>query len=448
MKKMNVGYLRVSTESQTEKYGLDLQKNKIIERAEKEGDKIDKWYIDGGYSGSTLDRPDIQRLLDDSKNGYIEKVYIYKLDRVSRDTIDTLVILYRTLPEYNVKIVSATEELSLDTPMDKMKIGIDALMGQYEREIISMRTKAGMLERVKSGLWMGGGRIPFGYYYDRNDGILHPKEDEAEKVRTMYRLYNDGYSCQKISDMLGMKGERIVIQILKRKSNIGYIEYKGNTYKGKHKAIVDEETFYKTQRFMEKRSNNSYIGNKFMLSGLCFCGKCGARMRYKKWSSRHVLECYSRDSHKEYMVKDPNCDNQRPDVKDVEKEVSDCFRRFAVNITDNLEKEISEKELIEKEMKSTVDKLKKLYELYATNESETLLEVIGKSEKRVKELRRELNKEMRKESLTAPERVEKIKRMSDVWDKLSAKEQNKVLKECIDKIVITDENIDIYFNLL
>ena len=77
MKKMNVGYLRVSTENQTEKYGLDLQKNKIIEKAEKEGDKIDRWYIDGGYSGCTLDRPDIQRLLEDSKNGYIEKVYIY-----------------------------------------------------------------------------------------------------------------------------------------------------------------------------------------------------------------------------------------------------------------------------------------------------------------------------------------------------------------------------------
>lgn len=448
MKKMNVGYLRVSTENQTEKYGLDLQKNKIIEKAEKEGDKIDKWYIDGGYSGSTLDRPDIQRLLEDSKNGYIEKVYIYKLDRVSRDTIDTLVILYRTLPEYNVKIVSATEELSLDTPMDKMKIGIDALMGQYEREIISMRTKAGMLERVKSGLWMGGGRIPFGYYYDRNDGILHPKEDEAEKVRTMYRLYNDGYSCQKISDMLGMKGERIVIQILKRKSNIGYIEYKGNIYKGKHEAIIDEETFYKTQRFMEKRSNNSYICNKFLLSGLCFCGKCGARMRYKKWANRHVLECYSRDGYKEYMVKNPNCDNERPDAKDVEKEVSDCFKRFTVNITGRCEKQLSKKELIEKEMKSTVDKLKKLYELYATNESETLLEVIGKSEKRVKELRRELDKEKRKKSLTAPERIEKIKKISDVWDKLDVKEQNKVLKECIDKIVITDGNIDIYFNML
>ena len=61
------------------------------------------------------------------------------------------------------------------------------------------------------------------------------------------------------------------------------------------------------------------------------------------------MECYSRDSHKEYMVKDPNCDNKRPDVKDVEMEVSNCFRRFAVNIIDNSEKQISEKELIEKE---------------------------------------------------------------------------------------------------
>lgn len=77
-----------------------------------------------------------------------------------------------------------------------------------------------------------------------------------------------------------------------------------------------------------------------------------------------------------------------------------------------------------------------------------VLEVIGKSEKRVKELRRELDKETREKSLTTPERIEKIKKISDVWDKLDVKEQNKVLKECIDKIVITEGNIDIYFNLL
>ena len=101
-------------------------------------------------------------------------------------------------------------------------------------------------------------------------------------------------------------------------------------------------------------------------------------MRYKKWANRHVLECYSRDGYKEYMVKNPNCDNERPDAKDVEKEVSDCFKRFAVNITGRCEKQLSKKELIEKEMKSTVDKLKKLYELYAIGSDRK----VGKTGKR------------------------------------------------------------------
>ena len=96
MNKLNVGYLRVSTEAQTEKYGLDLQKQKVIERANKDGVTIDRWYIDGGYSGSKLDRPDIQRLLEDVEFGIVKSVYVYKLDRMSRDTIDALTLLCRT----------------------------------------------------------------------------------------------------------------------------------------------------------------------------------------------------------------------------------------------------------------------------------------------------------------------------------------------------------------
>ena len=291
--KWNVAYLRVSTEAQTEKYGLDMQKQKILEYCEKEGIKIDKWYIDGGYSGSRLDRPDIQQLLDDSEKGLIGTVYIYKLDRMSRDVIDTLNLLYRVLPKYGVQVISMTEDLKFENPMDKVMIGVNAIMGQYEREVIYMRTRAGMKERVKKGLWMGGGKVPYGYYYDRNDGILHPKEDEAEVVRTLYRLYIDGYSCERISKMLGFKGERIVSQILPRKSNIGLIEYKGEIYKGLHEPIVDEKTFYEAQECMKKRHTNSHINNENILTGLCYCGVCGARMRYQKWGKYHKLVCYT-----------------------------------------------------------------------------------------------------------------------------------------------------------
>ena len=189
---MNVAYLRVSTEGQIEKYGLDLQRQKINDFCEQKGIKIDKWYIDGGFSGKNIDRPQITELLVDASRGLIECVYIYKLDRMSRDVVDTLNLLYKVLPEYNVNIVSMTEELKFDRPMDKAMIGINAVFNQYEREVISMRMRAGMIERVKRGLWMGGGRIPYGYYYDRNDGILHPKEDEAIKVRQAYEMYYDG----------------------------------------------------------------------------------------------------------------------------------------------------------------------------------------------------------------------------------------------------------------
>lgn len=79
MSKLQVAYLRVSTETQTEKYGLDMQKQKIMDYCEKHGITIDKWYIDGGYSGSKLDRPEIQELLEHAKSGIIDTVYIYKL---------------------------------------------------------------------------------------------------------------------------------------------------------------------------------------------------------------------------------------------------------------------------------------------------------------------------------------------------------------------------------
>lgn len=446
MRKQNVAYLRVSTEAQTEKYGLDMQKQKILEYCDREGVVIDKWYIDGGYSGSKLDRPQITELLDDSEKGLIAKVFIYKLDRMSRDVIDTLNLLYRFLPKYGVQVVSMTEDLKFENPMDKVMIGVNAIMGQYEREVIYMRTRAGMKERVKKGLWMGGGRTPYGYYYDRNDGILHPKEDEAEIVRKAYRLYIDGYSCERISKMLGFKGERIVIQILKRKSNIGIIEYKGEEYKGLHEPIIDEHTFYQAQECMKKRHTNSHVTNDNILTGLCYCGVCGARMRYQKWGKYHKLVCYSQQKSKEYLIKDPNCDNAKVRADEIEAEVEDCFKRFAINVEETQKTE-SKTAIIEEAIKKSNAKIKKYYSLYTENESDNLMELIKEEEKRLSELKTELQSEISQEKSISPNKVKEIKRVSDVWDNLKNEEKNKVLKQCIDKVVITREDVEVYFSI-
>lgn len=447
MRKQNVAYLRVSTEAQTEKYGLDMQKQKILEYCDREGVVIDKWYIDGGYSGSKLDRPQITELLDDSEKGLIAKVFIYKLDRMSRDVIDTLNLLYRFLPKYGVQVVSMTEDLKFENPMDKVMIGVNAIMGQYEREVIYMRTRAGMKERVKKGLWMGGGRTPYGYYYDRNDGILHPKEDEAEIVRKAYRLYIDGYSCDRISKMLGFKGERIVIQILKRKSNIGIIEYKGEEYKGLHEPIVDEHTFYQAQECMKKRHTNSHVTNDNILTGLCYCGVCGARMRYQKWGKYHKIICYSQfSSAKYYMKRDPNCDNAKVRADEIEAEVEDYFRGFAINVEETQKTE-SKTAIIEDAIKKSNAKIKKYYSLYAENESDNLMELIQEEEKRLSELKTELRSEISQEKSISPNKVKEIKRVSDVWDSLKSEEKNKVLKQCIDRVVIAREDVEVYFSI-
>lgn len=441
--KMNVAYLRVSTEAQTEKFGLDIQRQKILDFCEKNGVKIDKWYVDGGFSGSKLDRPQINELLNDASRNLIDCVYIYKLDRMSRDVVDTLILLYKTLPEYGVKIISMTEELKFDSPMDKAMITFNAAMNQYEREMIYMRTRAGMVERVKKGYWMGGGRIPFGYYYDRNDGILHPKEDEVYKVQQMYSLYLEGYSCDRISRMLGMKSENIVHNILCRKSNLGYIEYKGEVYKGRHEPIIDESTFYEVQALMEKRSTNSHVSNGHVLTGLCYCGECGARMRYHKWDGNPKLICYSQVKGKEYMSRSDHCCNIRPIAKDIESEVEACFKEFAINVAAG-NKPDNRVANLERLIKKSVSKVKKLYNVYAENDSPNLLSVIREEEVLIKNMEEQLENEKRKDS-DCSYKIKEIKRMSDIWDDLTTKEKNKILKTCVEKIVIDKDDIEIHF---
>ena len=133
-------------------------------------------------------------------------------------------------------------------------------------------------------------------------------------------------------------------------------------------------------------------------------------------------------------------------VETVEQEVSDCFRRFAVNVKAE-EKRENKKSVLEKEIKKTVDKLKKLYALYAESDTDTLLSVIQEEEKRQKSLKIELEETIRRESTDRNMKVEKIQKISAVWDSLTPKKQNKILKECVEKVVITDGDIDIHFNI-
>lgn len=94
---------------------------------------------------------------------------------------------------------------------------MNAAMNQYEREITGLRMSSGMVERVKNGFWPGGGNVPVGYYYDRNDGILHIDNKKADMVRVHLDFILMVIRVSELLDILGFSCERIVVNILKRK---------------------------------------------------------------------------------------------------------------------------------------------------------------------------------------------------------------------------------------
>lgn len=451
-----IGYMRVSTEAQTEKYGLDVQRTEILKEAKKRGDTIHEWYVDGGFSGSKLERPEIQRLLADAESGIIEKVYLYKLDRMSRDVIDALTLLYRTLPSYGVQVISATEELSVATPMDRVVIGVNALLGQYEREVIRMRMSAGMIERVKSGKYPGGASVPLGYRYDRNDGILHPNE-LSSKIKKVFQMYLEGYYGSTISHILGFKSSTTVYNILRQVVYTGNIPYKGNLYKGLHEPLVSEADFAIIQNMLKARSISNYGNIKHTLTGLIYCGVCGKKMRYVTWGSRkkngkkpHKLACYTRFAATYHVDKglaryDASCDNV-VDSEAVEAAVEDSVRRFSIGNSDVPQKQVSFEAEINDEIKNLNSKISRMYDVYIETGSDVVLSKIKDKEARKKKLEEELAF-LAKDDAVRREKIDKFRSVADIYDTLDTRQKNLFLKEVIEKIVIVKDDIKIYYSI-
>ena len=183
-------------------------------------------YIDGGYTGSNLERPEIQRLMEDVKDKRIDCVIVYKLDRISRSQRDTLYLIEEVFNPNGIGFISIKENFDTTTPFGKAMIGILSVFAQLERETIYERTRMGMKERVKAGFWMGGGNLPFGYDYDRNTGCLVPIPDKAEIIRQVYKMYLDGEGADSIAEKLSISGGPVVRSILTSPVNIGKIPYK------------------------------------------------------------------------------------------------------------------------------------------------------------------------------------------------------------------------------
>lgn len=408
-----------------------------------------EYYIDGGYSGKDLNRPAIQKLIEDCKNHKIDAVFVFKLDRISRSQRDTLYLIEEVFNKYNVSFISMRENFDTSTPFGKAMIGVLSVFAQLERETILERTRIGLKKRAEAGLWRGGGKIPFPYRYDRNTGTLIPIPEQVELLHKMISLYISGKSFNVIGKIVGMDESMVETRILSI-TNTGKVPYKDEVYDGQHEAVVSDELYEEILRVNKVRSREKYERH-YLLSGKVFCGHCGAKYRYQKWGKRLIMYCYSQQKSKPRYIKDPNCNNKRWDTFEVEDAVLEELFKMSLDL-DLFKKTFNIATVnVKNEYKQRLDDIKKQINNLLNNIASGI--AVEETNKKINELEKE--KETIEEKLIESEQKEKdnkvslnmIKNLKATWFDMDFDEQRRIIEHLIDKVIVNDNEINIYYNI-
>src|ERR1700710_1965115 len=159
-------------------------------------------YDDGGYSGGSTDRPDLQRLLDDIRSRRIDVIVVYKVDRLTRSLAD-FAKLVELFDENGVSFVSVTQQFNTTTSMGRLTLNVLLSFAQFEREVTSERIRDKIAASKRKGLWVGG-MAPLGY--DTKDRKITVNEPEAECVQTIFALYLELGSIYRLMPELQKRG--------------------------------------------------------------------------------------------------------------------------------------------------------------------------------------------------------------------------------------------------
>lgn len=314
--KKAVLYIRVSTRRQDQEgYSIPLQKERLIAYCKAKGWVVAGIFVDPGHSGSSLERPGIERLMAGVEAGKYDVVLVYKLDRLSRSQKDTLYLIEDVFMANGVDFVSMQESFDTSTIYGRAMVGILSVFAQMERETITERTLMGRAGRAEEGLWHGGGTSPIGYDYI--DGELVINEKEAEQVRMVYDLYASGFSVTEITRRMegyttkhgDWSHTSTVGNVLDNPLYAGTVHFDGATGEGKHTAIIAAGVDRIVKNRRERQHRAEAAGDSaFLLTGMMFCSNCGARyFPNRRPNGKVVYSCHSRAKKNKKMVKDPSC---------------------------------------------------------------------------------------------------------------------------------------------
>lgn len=475
-------YVRVSTQEQAkEGYSVGEQTDRLRKFCEAHGWIIVKVYVDAGHSGANTDRPALQEMIEDMKAGKLDKVLVYKLDRLSRSQKDTLELIEDVFLPNNCDFESMTEKLDTSTPQGRLFLGILAAFAQLEREMIKERMSMGRYARIKEGKWQGGARVPYGYDYEPALDKLVINEYESMIVKMMFDAFTEGKPLYAIEQNMienghtfncGKVDRRNMRYILRNKTYCGYQKHKDEWIPALHDPIITEEEYEKAQVILDanqERFNHSGYRDGIKLhstnlGGLIFCGKCGARFAKSKTGSKQYgfhwnYCCYSRHKKAKAMIKDPNCKNKFYRIEDLDNIVFNEIKKLAIDpeYINQVKKEheklddVQKIHAIEEKIKSINAQISRFMDLYGLGNY--TIDELDQKTKPLQEQRSKLKKEMEKlqsdsKRITEPEVIKLVQSFEEALDHGTLEDRRTIIEQLIEKIVINDDEITIHWNFI
>jgi len=241
-------------------------------------------YDDGGFSGGTLDRPALKRLLEDVEANKVDTIVVYKVDRLTRSLADFAKIV-EALDARKVSFVSVTQQFNTTTSMGRLTLNVLLSFAQFEREVTGERIRDKIAASKRKGMWMGG-TVPLGY--DLKQRKLIVNQEEAKVVCNLYRLYLELRCVSKLKIHLDQQGTKSKLRIsasgnrsgetsysrgalydiLQNSIYLGEIQHRGQSYPGEHRAIVPGELWEQVQAQLKSDHQGRREGLKANSSSL------------------------------------------------------------------------------------------------------------------------------------------------------------------------------------
>ena len=276
-------YTRKSTEEGLEQEFNSLDAQREACEAFIQSQKHEGWvalptqYDDGGYSGGTLERPALRRLLDDIRGSKVDVVVVYKIDRLTRSLLDFAKIV-EVFDAHRVSFVSVTQAFNTATSMGRLTLNVLLSFAQFEREVTGERIRDKIAASKKKGMWMGG-YPPLGY--DVKDRKLVVNEAEAVTVRYIFRRYQELRSVRVLEEHLDQAGivskrrtapggrpyggkpiaRGALYHMLQNRLYRGEIVHKDQAYPGEHTPIIDADLWQEVQTVLAANQVDRAVGN-------------------------------------------------------------------------------------------------------------------------------------------------------------------------------------------